>query len=178
MTDRVDFEAIEADLRSGESPLIDVAMHVPALISEIRRRGEKMAYLAGRCDGAETRFDELSAELAVLRAQRDTLQEEAKGNMAGLLYWNRRQVETAQQYAVDIAARDAIRAERDELRAQRDAALAECDAAVAEYDKAAAEATTRDADSPAAAARRGLAGGAFLMAEAVRAALGVQPEGS
>jgi len=71
-----------------------------------------------------------------------------------------------------------LRAELAVLRAQRDAALAECDAAVAEYDKAAAEATTRDADSPAAAARRGLAGGAFLMATAVRAALGVQPEGS
>ncbi len=62
------------------------------------------------------------------------------------------------------------------LRAQRDAALAACDAAVAEYDKAATEATAKDADSPAAASRRGLAGGAFLVAEAVRAALGVQQE--
>ena len=70
----------------------------------------------------------------------------------------------------------ALIAELAVLRAQRDATLAACDAAVAEYDKAAAEATTRDADSPAAAARRGLAGGAFLMATAVRAALGVQPE--
>src|SRR6266568_2761021 len=73
---------------------------------------------------------------------------------------------------------DALVAELVVLRAQRNAALAACDAAVAEYDKAAAEATTRDADSPAAASRRGLAGGAFLMATAVRAALGVQPEGS
>jgi len=78
--------------------------------------------------------------------------------------------------AILINSTPALVAELAVLRAQRDATLAECDAAVAEYDKAAAEATTRDADSPAAASRRGLAGGAFLMATAVRAALGVQPE--
>ncbi len=79
-------------------------------------------------------------------------------------------------YSCPACAESRLSAALAVLRAQRDATLAECDAAVAEYDKAAAEATTRDADSPAAAARRGLAGGAFLMATAVRAALGVQPE--
>ncbi len=70
----------------------------------------------------------------------------------------------------------ALVAELAVLRAQRDAALAACDAAVAEHDHAATEATARDADSPAAASARGRAGGVYLAAEVVRAALGVQPE--
>ncbi len=70
----------------------------------------------------------------------------------------------------------ALVAELAVLRAQRDAALAACDAAVAEQDAAATEATTRDADSPAAASMRGRAGGVYLAAGLVRAALGVQPE--
>jgi len=72
--------------------------------------------------------------------------------------------------AQDLSAELAV------LRAQRDAALAVLDAAVAEQDRAATEATAQDADSPAAASARGRAGGVYLAAELVRAALGVQPE--
>ena len=74
------------------------------------------------------------------------------------------------------AERKRLVAEVESLRAQRDAALAALDAAVAEQDCAATEATAQDADSPAAASARGRAGGVYLAAELVRAALGVQPE--
>ncbi len=73
---------------------------------------------------------------------------------------------------------DALVAELVVLRAQRDAALAACDAAEEHHDREAAEATALDADSPAAASKRGRDGGVYYVSQLVRAALGVQPEGS
>jgi len=48
MTDpALDLDAIEAELRGGESPLIHVALYVPALVAEVRRlRAQRDAALA------------------------------------------------------------------------------------------------------------------------------------
>src|SRR6266567_4376437 len=82
----------------------------------------------------------------------------------------------AGEYSQQLATVDALVAELAVLRAQRDAALAACDAAEEYHDREATEATALDADSPAAASKRGRAGGVYYVSQLVRAALGVQPE--
>src|SRR6266704_4075166 len=131
MTDVRDAATIRADLRTlGRLPVTLTDQDAPLrLAGDVAPLLDRCGFLARVLERAERERDDASAELAVLRAQRD-------------------------------------------------AALAACDTAEEHHDREAAEATALDADSPAAASKRGRAGGVYYVSQLVRAALGVQPEGS
>ena len=127
----------------------------------------------------------LVAELAGLRAQRDALVAQAADGIQECDNCGEERLTAWLDESGDVECIQCSAGERDrlwhrwdELRAQRDAALARLDRAVAEQERQAAAATAKDADSPAASSVRGQAYGVRYARALVRAALGVQPEGS
>lgn len=95
---------------------------------ELTSRPDPVSRL-GEIRARRERFDVSQEDVGWLLEHIEQLQADSAGNAAGLRYWNRRYVETARQHAVDIAVKDAYRAERDELKAQRRAVLDLCDPA-------------------------------------------------
>ena len=76
-----------------------------------------------RADEAERGLAMTDAELTGTRsraeraeAERDAARADSSRNAAGLLYWNRRYVETERQAAMDVAARDEARAQLAAVR--------------------------------------------------------------